>query len=254
MVGVVVALALGATGVHVAQATPAESKVRDLIDAARRACKLEPPASSGVSEYDSGFGGVREVSATVVRKGVGRPPPTRSRRARWEIRDGKLKPLDPMAGEINRRCGDDPGKPGSPFDWRSLPYFGGYDQAYLYLITSERWDRRRPGDEAPAERDRLAGVGRGRRLHLARRVRPRQGLGQAQADGPSARQAVRRRGHPRRGQHARRGLRPRRTADHRRSTCSLNGETDPQGQEETATPSTSAKSRRGCSATARTRS
>lgn len=138
-VGVVVALALGTTGVHVAQATPAEEKVRDLIDAARRACKLEPPTSTGVSEYDSGFGGVREVSATVVRKApAGSSDEVAS--ARWEIRDGKLKPLDPMAGEINRRCGDDPGKPDSAFDWRSLPYFGGYDQAYLYLITSDRWD------------------------------------------------------------------------------------------------------------------
>jgi len=147
-VGVAVALVLGTTGfaatpiagaARVAQGSAAEAKARNLIDAARRACKLEPPSSTGVSEYDSGFGGVREVSATVVRKGpAGTSDEVAS--ARWEIRDGKLKPLDPMAGEINRRCGDDPGKPGTPFEWRSLPYFGGYDQAYLYLITSKRWD------------------------------------------------------------------------------------------------------------------
>ena len=149
-VGVTVALVLGATGLglaaapiagaaHLAQDSPAEAKVRDLIDAARRACKLEPPQRTGVSEYDSGFGDLREVSATLVRKGVaGSSGDAVS--ARWEIRDGKLKPLDPMAGEVNRRCGDDPGKPGSPSQWRSLPYFGGYDQAYLYLITSKRWD------------------------------------------------------------------------------------------------------------------
>ena len=126
---------------HVAQGSQAEAKVRDLIDAADRACKLEPPRSSGISEYDSGVGGIKEVSATVVRKGVGGSTTPEVVVARWEVRDGKLKPLDPMAGEINRRCGDDPGKPGSPFEWRSLPYFGGYDQAYLSLITSERWDR-----------------------------------------------------------------------------------------------------------------
>ncbi|HYH57651.1 MAG TPA: hypothetical protein VD790_00325 [Thermoleophilaceae bacterium] len=121
-------------------ASPAENKARDLIDAARKPCKLEPPTSTGVSVSDSGFGGVKEVSATVVRK----PPVGTSGAvagARWEVDDGKLRPLDPMAGEINRRCGDDPGKPDSPFDWRSLPYFGGYDQAYLYLITSKRWGR-----------------------------------------------------------------------------------------------------------------
>ena len=136
---VTVALALGTTGVQLAQATPAEEKVRDLIDGARRACKLEPPLNSGVSEYDSGFAGVKEVSATFARKG---PAGTSDEIvvARWEIRDGKPKPLDPLAGEVNRRCGDDPGKPGSPFEWRSLPYFGGYDQAYLWLITSKRWD------------------------------------------------------------------------------------------------------------------
>ena len=77
----------------------------------------------------------------MVRKGVGGSSTGEVATARWEIREDKLRPLDPMAGEINRRCGDDPGKPGSPFEWRSLPYFGGYDQAFLYLITSKRWDR-----------------------------------------------------------------------------------------------------------------
>ena len=147
-VGVTVALVLGTTGfaatpvagaARVAQDSGAEARVSDLIDAARRACKLEPPRRSGISEYDSGFGGVREVSASVVRKG---PAGTSDEvaTARWEIRDGKLKPLDPMAGEISRRCGDDPGKPNSPSEWRSLPYFGGYNQAFLFLITSKRWD------------------------------------------------------------------------------------------------------------------
>jgi hypothetical protein len=124
----------------VAQGTPAETRAIDLIDAARGPCKLEPPRSSGVSEYDSGFGGVREVSATVVRKGVGGSTTSEVATARWEIRDANLKPLDPMAGEINRRCREDPGKPNTPSEWRSLPYFGGHDQAFLYLITSKRWD------------------------------------------------------------------------------------------------------------------
>lgn len=132
-------LLLAVVVADVAQATPAENKVEDLINAARRGCKLEPPVSTSISEYGDNFGGAREVSANVVRKG---PPGTGDDAviARWEIREGKLKPLDPMAGEINRRCRDDPGKPDSALDWRSLPYFGGYDQAYLYLVTSDRWD------------------------------------------------------------------------------------------------------------------
>jgi hypothetical protein len=137
--GITVALVLGTTA-PAAQGTPAEDRVRDLIDAADRPCKLERPRSSGISEYDSGFGGVREVGATVVRKGVGGSSSGEVASARWEIRDDKLRPLDPMAGEINRRCDKDPGKPDSAFDWRSLPYFGGYDQAFLYLITNGRWD------------------------------------------------------------------------------------------------------------------
>jgi hypothetical protein len=146
-IAVAVALATTALGVPavpaaVAQDTPNEAKVRDLIDAARRPCKLKPPLSSGVSEFDAGYGGVKEVSATFVRK-----DPFGSSDdivvARWEIRAGKPKPqpLDPLAGEVNRRCRDDAVKPDSAYDWRSLPYFGGYDQANLYLITNDRWNR-----------------------------------------------------------------------------------------------------------------
>ena len=136
------ALGVAAVPAAVAQDTQNEAKVRDLIDAALRPCKLRPPNSSGVSEYDAGYGGVKEVSATFVRK----DPFGSSDEivvARWEIRPGKPKPqpLDPLAGEVNRRCDDAPDKPDSAYDWRSLPYFGGYDQAYLYLITSDRWNR-----------------------------------------------------------------------------------------------------------------